>query len=70
MGEIRRFRAAEQPPNGLTSVYTSIHCPATHKPEEIDEIAVNHFLKTLAEVAMTVASRERREGCEQQPTSE
>ena len=51
-------------PNGhkaLTSIPEGIHCAATPEdPEgndELDEIAINHFLDTLAEVALAVANR-------------
>jgi hypothetical protein len=47
--------------NGLTSIPPRIHCPATTNgvggQDEIDDIAVEHFLDTLAEVALAVASR-------------
>ena len=45
----------------LTSIPKGIHCAAT--PEdlngqyELDEIAIDHFLDTLAEVALAVANR-------------
>jgi hypothetical protein len=46
--------------NGLTPIPQPIHCPATTERvggrDEIDEIAVDHFLDTLAEVALAVAS--------------
>jgi hypothetical protein len=45
----------------LTGVYTSIPCLATDDPTtttpELDDIAVQHFWDTLAEVAITVVSR-------------
>ena len=45
----------------LTSIPEGIHCATTPKdPEEndeLDEIAINHFLDTLAEVALAVANR-------------
>jgi hypothetical protein len=50
--------------NGLTSIPPGIHCPATTKGvggnDELDEIAVDHFLDTLARVALAVASRKLR----------
>jgi hypothetical protein len=49
------------PENGLTGIPSGIHCPATTErvggQNEIDEIAVEHFLNTLAQVALAVASR-------------
>ncbi len=45
----------------LTSIHESIHCAATPEDpngqDELDEIAINNFLDTLAEVAMSVANR-------------
>jgi hypothetical protein len=47
--------------NGLTPIPPRIHCPATTDwvggRDELDEIAVEHFLDTLAEVALAIASR-------------
>ncbi len=48
----------------LTSIPRRIHCAATSAPEqdedfvdELDEIEIDNFLTTLAEVAMAVATR-------------
>ncbi len=45
----------------LTSIPEGIHCAATpedpEENDELDEIAINHFLDTLAEVALAVANR-------------
>ena len=48
----------------LTSIPEGIHCAATDEPkpdtdcrEELDELEINHFIKTLAEVAIAVATR-------------
>ena len=52
--------------NGLTPIHGRIHCgatPDTTEPEnenELDNIAVDHFLDTLAEVAMAVGRRRER----------
>jgi hypothetical protein len=47
--------------NGLTSIRPGIHCPATTErvggQDEIDEIAIDNFLDTLAQLALAVASR-------------
>ena len=47
--------------NGLTSIPPRIHCPATTDGvggwDEIDDITVEHFLDTLAQVALAIASR-------------
>jgi hypothetical protein len=59
----RKSKSQQQsgPENGLTSIPEGIHCPASTKrvggQDEIDEIAVEHFLNTLAEVALAIASR-------------
>ncbi len=45
----------------LTSIPSGIHCAATpedpKEQDKLDEIAIDHFLDTLAEVAMAVANR-------------
>ena len=45
----------------LTNIPRRIHCAATpdstEEREELDEIDINHFITTLAEVAMAVATR-------------
>ncbi len=45
----------------LTSIPEGIHCAATPEDpngqDELDEIAIDHFLDTLAEVAMAVVNR-------------
>ncbi len=47
--------------NGLTCIHQRIHCAATQEGgdelSEVDRITIEHFLETLAEVAMSVASR-------------
>jgi hypothetical protein len=47
--------------NGLTPIPSRIHCPATTDwvggQDELGEIAVEHFLDTLAQVALAIASR-------------
>ena len=49
------------PENGLTSIPPGIHCPATTERvggrDELDEITVDNFLDTLAQVALAIASR-------------
>ena len=46
---------------GLTPIHRRIHCGATpdtaESDNELDHIAVDHFLDTLAEVAMAIALR-------------
>jgi hypothetical protein len=47
--------------NGLTPIPSRIHCPATTDwvggRDELDEVAVEHLLDTLAQVALAIASR-------------
>ena len=52
--------------NGLTPIPQSIHCPATQTSSgssnhELDDIAIEHFLDTLAEVALSISARELSE---------
>ena len=48
----------------LTSIPEGIHCAATpedlNEQDELDEIAINNFLDTLAEVALAVARRRQQ----------
>ncbi len=48
----------------LTSIPEGIHCAATPEDpngqDELDSIAINNFLDTLAEVAMAVARRRQQ----------
>ncbi len=50
--------------NGLTPIHQRIHCGATPDPteaeNEVDQIAIDNFLGTLAEVAMAVARRKEQ----------
>ena len=46
--------------NVLTSIPLRIHCPPTQDEggaDELDNIAIDDFLDTLAEVALSIASR-------------
>ena len=49
------------PPDALTSIHGRIHCADTseaHDDEnELDRIAIDNFLDTLAEIALSVARR-------------
>lgn len=52
---------------GLTGIPQSIHCPASDVTQEdgydeLDRIAIEHFLDTLAEVALAVAARINQNG--------
>ncbi|HZA24695.1 MAG TPA: hypothetical protein VFA32_19210 [Dehalococcoidia bacterium] len=59
----RQTQSSSGPENGLTPIPHRIHCPATTERvggyDELDEIAIEHFLDTLAEVALAIASRRR-----------
>ena len=46
--------------SGLTSIPGRIHCAATqdsNKDDELDKIAINNFLQTLADIALSIAKR-------------
>ncbi len=49
--------------NGLTPIHGRIHCaatPDTNKDQlenELDQIAIDHFLDTLAEIVLAIARR-------------
>ena len=49
------------PGKGLTSIHGRIHCAATpdttETDNELDDIAIDHFLDALAEVALAIARR-------------
>ena len=49
------------PPKGLTGIPRRIHCSATQDnvehESELDRIAIDNFLDTLAEVALAIARR-------------
>ncbi len=59
--------------NGLTGIPKSIHCPATQDEceagYELNEIAIDHFLDTLAEIALSIAARELSEKHDQERNS-
>jgi hypothetical protein len=56
-----QFKQPSGQANGLTCIPPRIHCPATTERvggwNEIDEIAIDNFLDTLAEVALAITSR-------------
>ncbi len=76
MEEIENFRenpinAVDSVENGLTSIHQRIHWPATHisggsVTNELDRIAVDNFLDTLANVALAIAARECSETTDQE----
>ncbi len=49
----------------LTCIHRGIHCAATpdtlEGQDELDQIAIDNFLDTLAEVALAVAQRKRKD---------
>ncbi len=55
--------------NGLTPIHRRIHCAATTEGgdfndeyDELDHIQVEHFLQTLARIALSVAVRQAGTG--------
>ena len=54
--------------NGLTPIHRRIHCDATPdainpdigNENELDSIAIGHFLETLGEVAMAIIQRRQQ----------
>ena len=50
--------------DALTPIHRRIHCGATpdtaESDNELDHIAVDHFLDTLAEVALAIARRKEQ----------
>ena len=59
------LKASNSASTGLTGIHSSIHCPATQdyveaEYDELDRIAIEHFLRSLAEVALAVAARHRQ----------
>ncbi len=51
-------RAEDDP--GLTSIHRRIHCAATQDADdndELDRIAIDNFLQTLTDVALSIAKR-------------
>ena len=50
-----------RPVNGLTCIHGRIHCVATQDAtdecDELQQLQVQHFLSTLAEVALAIARR-------------
>ncbi len=56
-------KASVQASNGLTGIPKPIQCCPTQNiggssNHELDDIAIEHFLDTLAEVALSIAARE------------
>ena len=46
--------------SGLTSIHRRIHCAATqdaHDNDELNRIAIDNFLQTLSDVALSIAKR-------------
>ena len=69
MGEITPINHHDQASQGLTCIPRRIHCAATPDAEtpdytEAELVMVDNFIKTLAEVAITAATRKRSERSE------
>ena len=53
---------------GLTRIHARIHCVATPDAgdlnihDELEQIDIDNFIATLAEVAISIASREQQRG--------
>ena len=57
--------AAMELREGLTGIPQRIHCAATQtnggsSTDELDDIAIEHFFDTIAEIAIAIAAREGR----------
>ena len=56
------------PVDELTSIHGRIHCPDTNEAHdddnELDRIAIDNFLDTLAEIALSVVRRRMEEHSE------
>ena len=44
-------------PNVLTCIHSTYTLAATHERNEVDDLIVKQFLATLAEIALSIASR-------------
>jgi hypothetical protein len=55
-------KQSHAPTEGLTRIRRRIHCSATtdtgEELDELEQLQVDHFLNTLAEIALAVASRQ------------
>ena len=65
------IKAVDSVENGLTGIPSAIHWPATHisggsNTDELDTIAIEAFLDTLADVALAIAAREATEKNDQE----
>jgi len=79
MGELRNMNensrnGEDSAQNGLTGIESRIHWPATHISggsitNELDTIAVDNFLDTLADVALAIAARKCSENKDQERDS-
>ena len=64
-------KAEDTPSNALTCIPRPIHCPATRISgwsdiDELDRIAIDNFLDTIAEVALSIATRKCSENKDQE----
>ena len=69
MGEITPINHSNGDSQGLTCIHGRIHCgatPDTDAPDytEAERVMVDNFIKTLAEVAVSAATRKRSERSE------
>jgi hypothetical protein len=61
--------------NGLTAIPPTIHCPATQTSgrrveDELDQLAIEHFLDTLAEVTLAIIRRRAASSIKREPKEE
>jgi len=68
------INAVDSVENGLTCIPQRIHWPATHisggsDTHELDAVAVEAYLDTLADVAISIAAREHAEKNDQERDS-
>jgi hypothetical protein len=59
--ELSEF-SPKDPEKALTSIRGAYTLSNTQGADEVEKVMVNQFLNTLAEVALTVASRRTRNG--------
>ena len=64
VGKLVPINAENEPVEGLTCIPRRIHWPDTtdliESDNELDRIAVDNFLETLADIALAVAKRKER----------
>ena len=63
MARVPENNACPEDRDGLTPIHRRIHCAATgdtpERIDEIDQIAIDYFLDTFAEVALAIVHRKQ-----------